>query len=116
MIRRFARLIGATMILFMVGACSEKRGPTVNIVVPTGFRGFVTIAEDRSGIEVPLQADEYSYSIETNGILKVRTLEGFLRPHYTDAIFADGSRLAVAAEGATDQVALYELGASSSLK
>lgn len=109
----FLSLVG---ILLGVASCTARRGPTVHLIVPDGFTGLIQILEDPSGEAASLEEGEYVYRIPIDGILKVRIILGFERWHYTVATFASGKRLPVYPENQPQDVALFEIGSSSSGK
>ena len=103
-------------ILFGFSSCTARRGPTVRLIIPDGLTGLIQIVRDPSGAMVGLENGEYVYRIPRGGVLKVKDTLGFERWHYTKANFVSGQHLPLYPANQPQDVALFEVGSSSSGK
>jgi hypothetical protein len=94
-------------------SCTQKRGASVHIVVPDGFKGLVKIVKDQTGMEIELEHGEYIYRIPTNGMLKVKEPRGLSQWHYTEASYSSGKPLPVRPENSSGDIALFGVGSDS---
>jgi hypothetical protein len=108
--------ISMFMTLCLLMSCSERRGPSVQIIVPEGFKGLIKIEKDQAGQEIELKDGQYVYRIPTNGVLKVKLARGFAEWHYTVACHTNGRELPVYPERGIGGISLFEIGSSSSGK
>lgn len=92
-------------------SCGDD-GITLRYVVPTGYRGVFIIQEDKaSSVVLKKQSGVVEVHIPSNGHLRVHSAKYIGAWHNPEAIYDDGSKLAVQHRDRAD-IMLFSLGAS----
>lgn len=109
-----ARAVAAVWLLTL-SACAPRNYPTVQFVVPSGFRGIVCVTESPNGRAVEATNDRFVVEVPATGVLIVRSAQFFTAWHEESWRFSDGTAIPDESAPSTgaDEIVAIGLGSRS---